>query len=560
MIECPHCRQPLADNARFCHHCGASLSRDTAPHNASTAPAVVDTNAIDPLLGHTLEGKYKIISRLGAGGMGSVYRAQRVHIGDEVAVKVLLQEFVRNPAALERFRREARAAAMLQHPNIVTIHDYGETTEASAPAFIVMELVRGTSLRDIIDSEKRIAPRRSVALMKSICAGVGAAHRNEIVHRDIKPDNIIVLPHDEDEGERVKVLDFGIAKLRDMVGTAALTQTGTVIGTPYYMSPEQCKAEHLDARSDVYSLGAMMYEMLAGGPPFTAMTATGIVAKHLTQPPPPLPPELKIPADLEAVIMRALSKDPKDRQADATEFSRELQSAMLEQTAQSRMPVATTPVATTLAATRQADVSELRPPMREEAREQFMQTQKSSRAGLIAIISVAAVVVLAVAAGLVWMKSRSTESENKNATIASSNNNQSPPQTPKGTLTVEPASPPVVVPLPAPQSNANANTQTAPTDSTESEAGPEAMSRAESKILAGQRLTSADLEGLSQLELRRLRNTVYARHGRIFERPEMRRYFSTRSWYSPRPDYTDAELTAADQANVQLILQTEKTR
>ena len=555
MIDCPHCRQPLADNARFCHGCGAALSRNTTPRDASTTPTIVSAEPIDPLIGHTLEGKYKILSRLGAGGMGSVYRAHRVHIGDEVAVKVLLQEFVKNTSALERFRREARAAAMLQHPNIVTIHDYGETTEAAAPAFIVMELVRGTSLRDIIESEKRLPPQRAVALMKSICAGVGAAHRSEIVHRDIKPDNIIALPPEPDtEGERVKVLDFGIAKLRDMVGTTALTQTGTVIGTPYYMSPEQCKAEHLDARSDVYSLGAMMYEMLAGGPPFTAATATGIVAKHLTQPPPPLPPELRVPSDLEAVIMRALSKDPKDRQADATEFSRELQSAMLGQTAPSRSP----------ASTRQADVSE-KPPARQESREPFTPPpiEKSSRAGLIAAVSIAAVIVLAVIVGLVWMRNRGGESENKNAIIASSNTNQSP-MPPKGALTIEP--PPAVAPLPSPQSNtdsnSNTNSQTSPTDSNTGGVGSavEARSRAESKILAGQRLSPADLEGLSQLELRRLRNTVYARHGRIFERPEMRRYFNARPWYNPRPDYTDAELTAADQANVQLILQAEKTR
>ncbi|MEW6210648.1 MAG: protein kinase [Acidobacteriota bacterium] len=549
MIDCPHCKQPLADNARFCHGCGAALSRETAPHDASTAPTVINTDAIDPLIGSVLEGKYKILSRLGAGGMGSVYKARRVHIGDEVAVKVLLQEFVKNTAALERFRREARAAAMLQHPNVVTIHDYGESSEVSAPAFIVMELVRGTSLRDIIESEKQIAPRRAVALMKSICAGVGAAHRNGIVHRDIKPDNIIALPPDpDDESERVKVLDFGIAKLRDMVGTTALTQTGTVIGTPYYMSPEQCKAEHLDARSDVYSLGAMMYEMLVGGPPFTAATATGIVAKHLTQPPPPLPPDLGIGADLEATIMRSLSKDPKDRQADAAEFSRELQSSLLGQTA----PVTT----------RETDVAE-KPPAQKEARHQFtplpapVAKPKSSHAGLIAIISAVAVVAVAGAVGIVWMKNRGSESENKNATIASSNSNQSTPQTPSRALAIEPSPPPAVTPVPSARSNANtsAGGQTAPNQS-----GADAMSRAESKILAGQRLAPSDLEGLSQMELRRLRNTVYARHGRIFERPEMRRYFNARPWYSPRPDYTDAVLTAADQANVQLILQTERTR
>src|SRR2546421_6728428 len=305
---CRQCGEELQESARFCSGCGLSSSSLGIPSGRAHAQAG-DGARLDPLLNQVLDGKYSILARLGTGGMGIVYRAQRVHIGDEVAVKVLHKQLVADADMLERFRREARAAAQLRHPNIVSIIDLSEARGEDAPAYIVMELIEGESLRALLRREGCLGAERAVSLMRDICAGVGAAHRRNIWHRDLKPDNVIVLAPDEDrERETVKVVDFGIAKLRDLAGGPTLTQTGVVMGTPYYMSPEQCRGESLDARSDVYSLGAMLYEMLVGLPPFTAKNSTGVIAKHLTESPHPLPKELGVPSAVEAVLMRALAK------------------------------------------------------------------------------------------------------------------------------------------------------------------------------------------------------------------------------------------------------------
>lgn len=332
-MNCPNCQQTLESNARFCISCGLIfISKATHEHtNAATAPAitVVKTDPqTDRMLGRTLDDKYELLARLGQGGMGTVYRARRVHIGDEVAVKMLKQNYVTEADAIARFRREAQAAASLHHPNVVTIYDYSDTRE-NAAAYIVMELVPGVPLGQLLQGGNRLPLARAVALMHSICAGVGAAHRRQIVHRDLKPDNIIVVPPSSDNvTETVKVVDFGIAKLRDLAATHALTEAGMMIGTPFYMSPEQCRGEALDARSDVYSLGVMFYEMIAGMRPFTAPTPTGVIAKQLTAAPPPLHPTLKIPRSVEAVLLRALAKAPNARPADATAFALALAQAL----------------------------------------------------------------------------------------------------------------------------------------------------------------------------------------------------------------------------------------
>ena len=325
---CATCELFLNKDAMFCADCGSPLTLPGAGAHpyyennfVGSLPTIQLVNP-DPLIGHKIDGKYQLEAKLGQGGMSVVYRARRVHIGDEVAVKILTGKFVKDDAALERFRREARAAAMLRHPNVITIHDFGETDDVHAPAYIVMEFIRGTPLRELLRSENRFSVERGVRLMRGICAGVGSAHRQGVVHRDLKPDNILVVaPDDEFELESVRVVDFGLAKLLADAGAAS---SGAVVGTPFYMSPEQCLGGPLDARSDVYSLGAMFYEMLAGKQPFEAATVSGVINRHLHEPPAPFAESLQIPRRISTGIMHALAKDPDDRPQTATELARQM--------------------------------------------------------------------------------------------------------------------------------------------------------------------------------------------------------------------------------------------
>src|ERR1051325_3020567 len=222
-----------------------------------------DTERGDPLIGVIVAEKYRLEAKLGEGGMGAVYRATRLMIGDEVAVKILHSE-QHDPKASERFRREAQAAARLKHPNAVNIYDFGVTDDGLQ--YLVMEFLEGESLRKIIKQQGPLPCSTAAEILSQVCAGLDEAHRHHIIHRDIKPDNIII--NVTVTGIRVKVLDFGIAKIYDHTASS-LTQTGNVLGTPHYMSPEQCIGEELDSRADVYSLGVVLYEMLTGRVPFS---------------------------------------------------------------------------------------------------------------------------------------------------------------------------------------------------------------------------------------------------------------------------------------------------
>ena len=336
-MNCPSCLTPNSDLSRFCSACGAAMrnpSSASVPSLEDEATGVRQTDSAkhelvkpssDPLLGSTIAGKYRIEAKLGAGGMGAVYRATRLIIGDEVAVKILHSE-QSDPRSGERFRREAQAAARLKHSNAVAIYDFGITEDGLQ--YLVMDLVEGESLRQIIKYQGPITPSASVEIISQVCAALGEAHRLNVIHRDIKPDNVIV--NSTPNGLRVKVLDFGIAKLRDDV-VHTLTQTGGIIGTPHYMSPEQCLGEELDGRSDIYSLGIVLYEMLTGRVPFNSPISTAVVIQHVNQPPPPFARNhVGITAAMEQVVLRALAKRREDRPQVASELARSFSMAVNE--------------------------------------------------------------------------------------------------------------------------------------------------------------------------------------------------------------------------------------
>ncbi|MBI4851329.1 MAG: serine/threonine protein kinase [Acidobacteria bacterium] len=282
---------------------------------------------IEAFPGQRLVDKYRIDALIGQGGMGAVYRATHLELDRVVALKVVLPDYVSSNETLERFRREARAAARLNHPSVITIYDFGVLENGRA--YLAMELLNGRSLRDEIEKLGIISPKRSLDILKPVCEAVQAAHNAEVIHRDLKPDNII-LESSEMGQELIKVVDFGIAKLKEKSGKAlSLTGPGLVMGTPHYMSPEQCKGEELDTRSDVYSLGVMLYEMLAGQVPFDAPTPSAVIIQHAIDPPRRISLIRRdIKPEIEEVIMKALTKSRHTRQQTVMQLYLELEKAV----------------------------------------------------------------------------------------------------------------------------------------------------------------------------------------------------------------------------------------
>jgi eukaryotic-like serine/threonine-protein kinase len=280
------------------------------------------------LIGQQL-GNYRIIAKIGEGGMGTVYLAEHAMIGRRAAIKVLLREMSHSQDLVSRFFNEARAATSVKHPGIVEIYDFGYHTDGSA--FIVMEFLEGESLSARIRRLGTLSEGHAARLTRQVASALEAAHGKGIVHRDLKPDNIYVVGDSEvADGERTKVLDFGIAKLAtDTSPGAVKTRTGAVIGTPIYMAPEQCKgAGHVDHRADLYALGCILYEMVCGRPPFLAEGSGEILAQHIYAPVIPPSQLARVSPGLEQVLLRLLAKEPGQRYQSARELTLALQQAV----------------------------------------------------------------------------------------------------------------------------------------------------------------------------------------------------------------------------------------
>ncbi|MBV8761993.1 MAG: protein kinase [Deltaproteobacteria bacterium] len=344
-MTCPHCRAPITADARFCGACGKA----TAPTESDPS---IPLAQVAELAGKEIAGRYRILTKLGEGGMGAVYRGEQISLRRAVAVKLLRPELSANPTLLRRFSAEAEAVAKLSHPNTVNVYDFGQDTDGAL--FIAMEYIEGRSLRAVVAKEGPLPPARALAIAVQVAASLADAHAHNIVHRDLKPDNVML----QDRGRQrdvVRVLDFGIAKLRDdsRATQQAMTQQGDMLGTPQYMAPEQIKGDPVDGRVDIYALGCMLYEMVTARLPFEAPTIMAMLSKHLIEtpvPPSQRRPDLAIPPAIDQLVIAAMAKDPAQRPASMDTYGEQLAavlakmpSAPLSAQVSVQQPVASTP-------------------------------------------------------------------------------------------------------------------------------------------------------------------------------------------------------------------------
>lgn len=309
---------------KLCLTCSRHYSDEveTCPHEGSQLIPV----ASDPLLGITIDDRYKVEALIGKGAVGSVYKARHELLGRDVALKVLHGYLGADPESLVRFHREAKALSRLEHPHLLTLYDFGMTPDGQP--YFVMDFLEGTTLAKLLEKEGRLDPERAVAILAQVADALSEAHRKGIVHRDLKPANIVLIERDSTR-EFVKLVDFSIAKMSDG-GTSdmvQLTVDGIICGSPAYMSPEQCRGGDVDQRSDIYSMGVLLFETLTGQRPFTAKDLVSLMYLHVNDHPPQLSDvdtSLTFPQDLEDMVKRALSKEPDKRQSSVEEFMSEL--------------------------------------------------------------------------------------------------------------------------------------------------------------------------------------------------------------------------------------------
>jgi eukaryotic-like serine/threonine-protein kinase len=344
-----------------------------------------------------LGGRYQLGGTLGRGGMAEVRRARDLRLGREVAIKQLRIDLASDPTFQERFRREAQSSAGLNHPNIVAVYDTGEEPDPASGVrvpFIVMELVEGQTLRDLLRSGRQILPAKALTFTQGVLDALGYSHRAGIIHRDIKPANVMLTP----DGD-VKVMDFGIA--RAVADTSAtMTQTAAVIGTAQYLSPEQARGETVDARSDIYSAGCLLYELLTGRPPFQGDSPVSVAYQHVREAPvPPSHLDAEITPAMDNIVLKALAKDPADRYQSAHEMRSDIGRLLSGQEVHARPVPATMAVPAavgTAEATTVMAADQLTPTPVEEVHDSKRHT------GLIAFLVALAVVAVGVGVFLAW--------------------------------------------------------------------------------------------------------------------------------------------------------------
>ena len=310
--RCPTCGRSYAGRERYC-------SIDGSPLLTSTPPAAGRGGRDDPLLGNLIADRYRIVARLGEGGTSIVYLASREAVGDRVAIKFLKEDLTKRVGSVERFIIEARASSRIDHPHIVSVFDFGRDDEGHY--YLVMEYVEGRSLIKHIKACRGFLQERAVEILRQLLMAVGAAHAEGIVHRDLKPENVICAKG-RTGGDFVKVLDFGLAKFVGDGAGVSLTRHGVILGTPYYISPEQARAEKVDNRTDLYSVGVMAYEMLTGRVPFRGSNAVTVINRHISSEPKPFAmvrPDLEIHPELEQLVLSLLAKSPSGRFQTAEE-------------------------------------------------------------------------------------------------------------------------------------------------------------------------------------------------------------------------------------------------
>jgi serine/threonine-protein kinase len=332
-MACQRCGAQNDPAAHYCPNCGAEVVHSLPPterqpeaHRSGTtvppprlsvAPAPPrERHHADPLIGRIVADRYRVLELIGRGGMGVVYRAEHARIGKILALKLLTGELTRDSNQVARFKREALMASKLSHPNTVQVFDFGD---ADGLAYLAMEYVRGTDLGSVVSSAGHLGHERAARIIVQVCSSLAEAHDKGIVHRDVKPENIMIVQGQSGE-DVAKVLDFGLAKLRESSELSDVTSSGAIVGTPYYMSPEQIRGEAIGPPGDVYALGAVLYACVTGTVVFDAATPMGVLTRHLLeqpQPPSARAPDLAIPKGLERIILTALAKDPAERYASA---------------------------------------------------------------------------------------------------------------------------------------------------------------------------------------------------------------------------------------------------